>query len=207
MRIVSIADTHGLHKDLILPEGDILIFSGDMCSYGRSDEIKDFYKWLIKQPGKYKVIIGGNHDEPLTRTKNKAYFSDIYYLENDGIEIEGIKIWGSPITPRFGNWFFMKDRGVDIRKVWDLIPKDTDILITHGPAYGILDVAPYPKPESVGCFDLLNKIREIKPKLHIFGHIHDCYGTLKIGETTFINASVVNEDYELVNEPIIHDYN
>uniref|UniRef100_A0A6H2A255 Putative calcineurin-like phosphoesterase n=1 Tax=viral metagenome TaxID=1070528 RepID=A0A6H2A255_9ZZZZ len=209
MKIVAVSDTHNKYKDLILPEGDMLIHSGDLDVFNFSSEVKDFNKWLKKQSFKYKIIVAGNHDKyaQINNQNTRTMLKDsCIYLENSGTEIEGIKIWGSPYSPRFGSWFFMAERGEDIKRYWDLIPKDTNILITHGPAYGILDIVPFPKPEHVGCSDLLNKVKEIKPRLHIFGHIHDCYGIKQIEETTFINASLLNEDYQLVNKPIIYDY-
>jgi Icc-related predicted phosphoesterase len=115
------------------------------------------------------------------------------------VQIEGCTIWGSAITPWFFNWAFNRKRGNDINKHWKLIPSDTQLLITHGPAYGILDAVENEK--HVGCVDLLKKVKEVMPKVHITGHIHEAYGRVKIGDTLFINASVLNEAYQLVNTP------
>jgi Icc-related predicted phosphoesterase len=113
------------------------------------------------------------------------------YLEDSGITIEGLKIWGSPISPNYHSWAFNCERGEEIRKHWDLIPEDTDILITHCPPFGILDFDPEGKPK--GCEDLLTIIQQkVKPRLHIFGHLHDAHGQIQIGETLFVNASMVN---------------
>jgi Icc-related predicted phosphoesterase len=124
----------------------------------------------------------------------------IIYLNDNGITINGINIWGSPISPWFFNWAFNRHRGEAIKKHWDLIPAGTDILITHGPVFGILDKTNTLK--HVGCEDLLKKINEIKPKVHVCGHIHEAYGMEEKSATKFINASVLNDKYELVNKPI-----
>ena len=131
------------------------------------------------------------------------------YLNDSGVEIEGIKIWGSPIQPSFNDWAFNRDRGEDIKKHWDKIPSDTDVLITHGPPMGILDKTA--RGEAVGCRDLFNKVKKINPRVHAFGHIHEAYGMIKKSlarkrkQTVFINASNVNLNYNLVNPPIVID--
>jgi Icc-related predicted phosphoesterase len=114
--------------------------------------------------------------------------------------IDGINIWGSPVSPWFYDWAFNRKRGDDIRKHWDKIPPSTDILITHGPPYGILDKTK--RGELVGCKDILPLIEKIKPRLHVFGHIHEENGMKKIGETIFVNGSVLDERYNLVNEVV-----
>jgi Icc-related predicted phosphoesterase len=137
---------------------------------------------------------------------------DFEYLCDSGTEFEGLKIWGSPWTPVFFNWHFMKKRGEEIKKQWDLIPDDIDILITHGPPFGILDVSGLssrrkPGGFHCGCKDLTQTLERLtKLKLHVFGHIHDGYGKMAIGhkgrEFTCVNASIMDEDYNPVNKPI-----
>jgi len=208
MKIVCIADTHSDYKNLKVPDGDILIHAGDIDAYKFSSALRDFNKWLGSLSHKHKIVIAGNHDgylDNVTVIEIKEILTNAIYLENSKCKIEGINFWGSPITPTFGEWFFMAERGKNINEHWKKIPKNTDILITHGPPYGILDVAPFPKPTSVGCSDLLGKVKEIKPKYHIFGHIHDAYGIYEQNDITFINASVMNEDYDIVNKPIVID--
>ena len=213
MRIVAISDTHGMHRDIKVPNGDVLVCSGDITGYGRLKEIYDFNDWLYELPHKYKIVVAGNHDGCLEKAGCELasiYLSDAIYLENNFCIIEHggkkYKIWGSPITPRFGNWFFMEDRGDKIQKYWDKIPQDTDIIVTHGPAYKTLDKVDFKYGDhNAGCYGLLEKIKEIKPKLHIFGHIHNGYGTKKTENTTFINASICTEDYEPINKPIVID--
>jgi Icc-related predicted phosphoesterase len=128
---------------------------------------------------------------------------NIIYLKNSAAEIDGIKIWGSPYTPWFFNWAFNERRGALISKHWQLIPENTDVLITHGPVFGILDTVI--NEQHVGCKDLLQKIIELKPKVHICGHIHESYGSVKKSGTRFINASLLNEAYELVNKPVVFE--
>jgi len=206
MKLICIADTHCNYKNLEVPEGDILIHAGDIDAYQYSSELKDFNKWLGKLPHKYKIVIGGNHDKYLFETdtnKIRSYLTNAIYLENSGCEIEKIKFWGSPVTPRFGRWFFMAERGADINEYWKMIPKDTDILITHGPPYNILDAVAFSYGNHhVGCSELLNIIKKIKPKFHIFGHIHSSSGIYKEDNTTFVNASILDEDYQVAYEPI-----
>jgi Icc-related predicted phosphoesterase len=156
------------------------------------------------------VFIGGNHDFPLEKyplmLKNTVMPEGTYYLNDSGVEIEGLKIWGSPIQPWFYNWAFNRDRGADIKKHWDLIPSDINILITHGPPYKILDETlrwnPVNPSKNVGCEDLTNKIKELNDlKVHIFGHIHEGYGEENIDGIKYLNASVLNTYYEMVNRP------
>ena len=206
MKFVAISDTHGKHQKLSLPEGDVLIHAGDFSSMGKEYEIKDFLDWFSKTDFTYKILIAGNHDFFFEKISHNPAFleefipSNVIYLNDSEVEIEKVKIWGSPIQPWFYNWAFNRYRGEDIRRHWNKIPADTDILITHGPVFGILDKTT--RNESVGCEDLLQKVEEIKPKYHICGHIHEAYGYIKQGDTTFINASVLDENYILKNKAV-----
>jgi Icc-related predicted phosphoesterase len=181
----------------------VLLHAGDITYRGRKDEVEDFLKWFSAQPFRYKIFIAGNHDfffqKANAEALEKMIPKDVIYLNDSGIEIEGIKVWGSPITPFFFNWAFNRFRGATINKHWNLIPKDTDILITHGPVFGILDQVM--NGNHVGCKDLLKKVQSIKPKVHICGHIHESNGKKKSNDTLFINACVLNESYELINLP------
>lgn len=204
MKFVAISDTHGQHKKLVLPEGDAIIHAGDISTRGRTEEIIEFLDWFKNLPYKYKIFISGNHDFYFERTPSaeieKLIPPNVIYLNDSGINIEGINIWGSPITPTFFNWAFNRDRGKEISAHWDLIPSNTDILITHGPVYNILDEVT--RGGNVGCEDLLKKINAVKPKVHIFGHIHEAYGQKIVEHTHFINASVLDEDYVLQNSAV-----
>lgn len=204
MKFTVISDTHGKHENLFLPEADVLIHAGDVSQRGKESEVTDFLNWFKKQDHEFKIFIAGNHDFFFER-EDKAYIrklipKNVIYLNDKSVLINGIKIWGSPITPWFYDWAFNRNRGTDISKHWNLIPANTDVLITHGPVYGILDQTTH--GEHVGCEDLLKKIKEINPKVHICGHIHEAYGSIEKSGTTFINASVLNERYVLKNSPL-----
>jgi len=208
MDITFISDTHGLHRRLKLTPGTVLIHTGDVTEYGSEDEVADFLFWFSKQPFSYKVFIAGNHDlflEECTPAKRKKMIpSDIIYLQNSGIEIKGLKIWGSPVTPYFLGMAFNARQGTEIRKVWNKIPAGTDILITHGPPKGVLD-------NGVGDEELLLQVFKIQPAVHCFGHAHGQNGMETVNGTTFINASIVNSldslqsaEYKVVGKPIIY---
>jgi Icc-related predicted phosphoesterase len=217
IKITFFSDTHSMHGMLDLGKytpfigSDIVAFAGDLMTSGyNKNEILNFVEWFKNMPVAHKVMIAGNHDrlfEKMDLNEIEAIFKDtgIHYLNDSGIEIMNINFWGSPIQPWFHNWAFNRMAGDDIEKHWKIIPEDVDVLITHGPAYGILDqvVSGYDRGKHVGCPQLLKHIQErIKPKFHVCGHIHEGYGIETVGETTYINASVLNEDYKLVNDPI-----
>ncbi|MBE8222231.1 MAG: metallophosphoesterase [Bdellovibrionales bacterium] len=205
MKLTFISDTHNHHSKLNLTSGDILIHCGDFTNKGSISDVENFSTWMQKQNFKYKIVISGNHDFGLEDERRFVSESllkekDIIYLNDTGIEIKGIKFWGSPVQPAFRNWAFNKERGEEIKKHWDLIPQNTDVLITHGPAFGILDKCK--TGENVGCKELLTAVNNIKPKIHAFGHIHEAYGTQETNGIKFINASNLNELYQCSNLPI-----
>ena len=200
MRIISISDTHNRHHELKLPAGDLLIHCGDFTEGGTRLETLDFLKWFSNQTHPYKILISGNHDFFFEKNKKdlKSMIpNNIIYLENEGISIKGLHIWGSPHTPGNGNWAFNLERGRGIRIKWNLIPANTDILVTHTPPYGILDESKTYR--NIGCEELLKKIVDIKPKLHLFGHVHDDYGKKQIGETLFVNSAIIDRKSRLIN--------
>src|ERR1035437_5035200 len=167
MKLVLISDTHCQHKALKMPEGDILIHAGDWTHSGEEALTVEFVRWFNSQPYKYKVFIAGNHDfyperHPLSfRTLVRTVAPDCIYLEDESVIVEGYKIHGSPVSPEFCNWAFNRYRGSDIQKHWDLIPSDTEILITHGPILGygdMLSSAGSEPGKSIGCIDLRNTI-------------------------------------------------
>lgn len=205
MKIVFISDTHGQHRKLKnLPKADLIIHGGDVSKLGKAHEVEDFIHWFLRLDYAHKIFIAGNHDFYFEDYSpdfiQKKLTSNCHYLCNSGVEIEGVKIWGSPITPTFFNWAFNEDRGKAIEKYWNMIPVDTDILLTHGPVKGMLDRTI--SDINAGCEDLLNTVKKVKPKFHLFGHIHEAYGKEKVKETTFVNGSLLNEKYELVNSPV-----
>lgn len=210
MKILHISDTHGYH--LQFPESrfegiDLVIHSGDAANYlnpaQNSHEMFEFLEWYTKVPVKYKIFVAGNHDTSVeARLITRENFSDrgIVYLENEYTEIEGIKIFGTPIVPRYGNWAFMKDRGT-IDRFWKKITKPMDVFVVHGPPKGILDYT-YKREdnriEMCGCSSLRTHIRRLNPKLVLFGHIHNCkdivnnYSFYKDG-ITYSNAACVED--------------
>ncbi|UGS19883.1 metallophosphatase domain-containing protein [Flavobacterium cyclinae] len=206
MQITTLSDTHGLHHQLQLPGGDLLIHAGDVCNRGTQEEATNFIDWFEKQSYTYKIFIAGNHDfffENFTQQEIQDILpKNIFYLNDTGIEIDGINIWGSPITPEFHNWAFNRKRGEEINKHWQLIPNNTDILITHGPAFGILDKTMHNL--NVGCEKLLKAVKNIQPKYHVFGHIHEAFGSLNEKETTYINTSSLDLFYKIRNTPFFH---
>jgi Icc-related predicted phosphoesterase len=200
MKIGMISDTHLFHP-VIDTECDIMIHAGDAGRYGTTSEIKKFIKWYRYIPAKHKLFVPGNHDACMEDSRGQDLFkaTGIKLLMGESIEIDGIKIWGSPVTPQFYDWSFMMSRGEDIGKHWNEIPLDTDIVITHGPPFGIGDAVPNAAGRrNAGCIKLLNRIYEVRPKIHVFGHIHEGAGLWwadDISETNFVNASSVDWTY------------
>lgn len=204
MRVAFISDTHNRHQQVVLPSADILIHAGDVSGRGTQKEIEDFLVWFSSQPHKYKIFIAGNHDFFIQQNPEKFQSilpKNVIYLQDEMVEIEGKKIYGSPWTPRFMNWAFMREKGRDISLVWKKIPSNIDVLITHGPAFGFHDEV-YTGIQ-VGCEDLALELERIKPKYFLFGHIHECYGVTERGGITFMNGAVLNERYVLQNAPLV----
>jgi Icc-related predicted phosphoesterase len=209
MKLTFFSDTHRNHDKLQFNGGDVLVFCGDLTSRGSLADVESFANFTSKLDYQHKVVIAGNHDfcfENQERALAERIFKDhgLIYLNDSGVEINGVKFWGSPIQPWFHNWAFNRARGEAIKKHWDLIPNDIDILITHGPPAGVLDLCHH--GERVGCADLLMSVAAIKPRVHAFGHIHECYGTVEIGKTLFVNACNLNEKYLVTNPPIDIDF-
>lgn len=222
-KIVCISDTHTYHNRMTnpIPEGDILIHAGDSTGRGSLESIQDFCKWYGSLPHRHKILISGNHDFGFEKS---AFLAEgiperfnITYLRDSFVIVEGLKIYGSPWTPRFFDWAFNLDREGDaIKAVWDLIPPDIDVLVTHGPPEGILDYVPPNKSLDafgykqghVGCEELSKKIEELTNlKLHVFGHIHSQYGIAYKSNTTYVNAAICTEGYEPINAPIVVELN
>ncbi len=207
MRIVAISDTHGQHEAFTkaIPECDLLIHSGDFMALGEKlQEIVSFNEWLGRLPCRQAIVVAGNHEVAFEKKPQAARGSitNAIYLQDSGVTVNGLRIWGSPVQPRFYDWAFNRDRGDDIKRHWDLIPLDTDVLITHGPPHGILDRS---GGTNCGCEQLLLAVRRVKPALHIFGHIHAGHGSQNIGGTQFVNAAVVNEQYAPAYGPVTID--
>jgi len=214
LKIVAISDTHGQHNKLVLPEGDVLVHAGDWSRRGEEIDTINFLMWFDEQDYNHKVFIAGNHCWFTERYPEE--FQDLLdehaptciYLQDSGTTIEGIEFWGSPVQPEFFNWAWNRKRGKQIKKHWDLIPDTTQVLITHGPPQGIGDMVTMGMSpncgQNVGCLDLIETIEQRlhKLKLHIFGHIHTGHGEYEQDGKTFINASVLNDQYMMSYPPI-----
>lgn len=204
MKIVCISDTHGKWNKLTIPECDLLISAGDYSFRGETHIVRDFHKWMSKQPARYFISVQGNHE--LAVEKNFHFYQQlveqidprIYFIDEGSIEIEGVKIHCSAITPEFCNWAWNRQRGAQIKRHWDAIPDDTQVLVTHGPRAMILDrLVDY---NHVGCEDLGNRIDELKHlKLHVFGHIHCASGEMSFNGVKYINAAICDEQYKPTN--------
>lgn len=215
LKILLFSDTHGKHGELkIEGEYDIAFFSGDAGTYRSPYQneagILNFIEWYSSLKNiKHKVWIAGNHctsiEHGLIDAKKLSEEKGLIYLQHESIEIEGLKIFGSPYTPRFGyGWAFNVDRGESMKRYWSEIPDDTEFLIVHGPPYGILDAVM--SGERVGCEDMIERINNLKNlKLVQYGHIHEDYGHELINDVHYINASVLNLRYELQNKPFIFE--
>lgn len=205
-KVVFISDTHNLHAKVKIPSCDILVHAGDATGRGTMQEITSFLFWFSQQPAKHKVLCLGNHDHLGERNPSmlKILLSEhpsITYLENSSAEVMGLKFWGSPWTPRFYDWAFNADPDKLI-EVWSTIPEGIDVLVTHGPPFGILDETE--EGVNAGCKILLHEIQtRAKPKYHVAGHIHEGYGTKVVDGITYINASSCNRKYQPVNPPIV----
>ena len=215
MKITFISDTHNKHAQVTssLPGGDLLIHAGDMSSMGHKHEIQQFLKWFNGLNNyTHKIFIAGNHDwgfqeNPVMCKEQLDFYNKVTYLQ-DNLEVIGedyetpVKVYGSPWQPEFYNWAFnLPKNGEELKEVWDMIPEGIDILITHGPAWGVLDNVEGNRNVHLGCELLAEKIKQIKPKIHICGHIHTGHGHYFDGHTHYFNASVLNEQYFYSNTP------
>lgn len=207
MKTVLVSDTHEQEDQIRLPEGELLIHAGDLTDRGSIVAVIKCAKWMGAQDFKHKVVIMGNHEvggEFLKNKEMRRIFADhgLIYLEDSGCEIEGLKLWGSPVSPRFFDWEWNRDRGADIKRHWDLIPTDIDVLITHSPPYGILDNTPH--GDKIGCKDLLDRIKQLPNlKLSVFGHLHHRGSEhLEQDGVLFVNAAICTEAYAPTNLPI-----
>jgi len=217
-RLTFISDTHTKHDKLngFLPGGDLLLCAGDISSRGYITELENFFKWFDGIDNyDTKVFIAGNHDFGFQDENEKIKglltgYKTIDYLQDERMDLfdeedQQLVIYGSPWQPEFHNWAFNLPRGEKIKEKWDLIPNDVDILITHGPPFSKLDYVPY-NNINVGCEELLLKVQQIKPKIHLFGHIHSGRNVVFSDGTLYVNAAILNDRYEFRNKPITVDF-
>lgn len=220
MKIVCISDTHTFHDQVVVPEGDVLVHAGDATFRGKPREVLPFLDWLGAQPCARKVLIAGNHDWGYQLDDRAMYVArcaelGIDYLQDSEVVIDGVKFYGSPWQPWFCDWAFNLPRGKALASVWDRIPEDVNVLVTHGPPFGILDEtgiayqAAGARPNQ-GCEDLRTRLEHLHSlRLHVFGHIHESYGCENVTwhdpkqSVTFVNAASCNRAYRPVNPPIV----
>jgi Icc-related predicted phosphoesterase len=214
VKICCISDTH--LNQLEIPECDLLIHAGDFSFVGKMVDVIEVNQWFgkLKEKGTVKEIIAiaGNHDWICEKNPSwvKETFTNCIYLDEEPCEVFGFKVFGSAWSPFFNNWAFNAQRGNEIARHWKKIPDDTQILVTHGPPYGILDVNTEEVyslplgPEHLGCEELRKRIDQLKDlKLNVFGHIHSSSGVEEHNGVKFVNASVLNESYEVIFKPIV----
>lgn len=201
MIIDCIGCLHGCKPALL--GGDLLIVTGDLTARDEAWEHDLFQDWIDEQDYVKKIVIAGNHDGFLERKGYHIvsdYMKPIKYLEDTSTKFESVKIYGSPWTPSFGDWHFMKERGNPIKEMWDKIPEGIEILITHGPPFGIQDQTK--REHCCGCEELRIAIDRIRPRLHVFSHIHEGYGHVLCNGVLHVNCAIMNEHYKPLNKPI-----
>ena len=200
--IVFLSDTHGYYSGLEIPAGDIIVHAGDFGHQGTLSELKQFHSWYASLPHQHKLFVAGNHDWCFERepSEARAMLSGITYLQDQSVTFMGIKFYGSPWQPWFHDWAFNFPRGEKLAEVWAKVPEDTNVLVTHSPPHGILDLAK--RGALCGCEELLKRVKVINPTYHLFGHIHECYGTQQVGFTTFVNGCICDIRYRPVNQAV-----
>lgn len=214
MKIVAISDTHGSHRQLVIPECDMLVHAGDITNMGELPMFNDFVRWFAEQPAKRKVFVAGNHDfccQKMPHVIKGMIPSNVVYLENDWAILDNIAIYGSPWTPYFYDWAYNgtdreegDDQGPNLNSIWSRCPTELDIMITHGPMHGHL--SKNREGHECGSKMLLKHVKRVKPKIHICGHIHEGYGHKIVAwedgsSTRCYNVSSLGRDYETINKP------
>jgi predicted phosphodiesterase len=210
MRIVCLSDTHNRTDDLAVPDGDVLLHAGDLTSHGKPEEFARVARWLLQLPHAHKVVVAGNHDfllqdRPQEARALLAAVPGLIYLEDELATVAGLRIWGTPWQPWFYDWAFNLPRnGDELAAVWARVPAGVDVLLSHSPAHGILDRTR--RGDAVGCERLRLELPRIRPRLHVFGHIHEAYGELVVDGTHHVNASTCDLQYRAVQAPIVVDW-
>lgn len=202
LKIIGISDTHCRHNKVKVPKCDILIHAGDHSRFGLQYEFENFINWFATQKADKKIFIPGNHDIFLYKEKeyveNLSKKLGVIFLSDSGVELHGIKFYGFPWTPRWGPWAFMCEENEMNYRVGQ-IPNNTDVLISHGPPLNHCD---YNGKRNVGCKPLLERLKSIKPKLVVCGHIHEGYGvSYSDFGSTIVNVAQLNSFHFIKNNP------
>jgi Icc-related predicted phosphoesterase len=215
MKITFISDTHTKHHQVTsqLPGGDLLVHAGDFSSRGYEHEIDGFFDWFNGLDNyTNKIVIAGNHDfmfedDPMLAKDIISHYPNVTYLQDD-LEVIGevyqdsVKVWGSPWQPEFNNWAFNLPRNSEVlNEKWNQILHNMDIVVTHGPAWGHLDTV-VGQSINLGCELLAERLKVVKPKIHVCGHIHSGYGYKFHEGTHYFNAAVLGEDYVFTQKPM-----
>lgn len=224
VRFVCISDTHncGGRMRHAVPPGDVLLHAGDFTMAGSAKEVDAFSAFLGTLPHRHKLVIAGNHElsfDPgttwLAASREQAAVDDAVsamkrrlvnctYLQDSEATVFGLKVYGSPWQPWHNDWAFNLQRGRALLDKWERIPSDTDVLLTHTPPIGHGDLCVL--DQHVGCVELLGVVqRRVRPRFHVFGHIHEGYGMTTDGQTVFVNAAICDVRYRPVNAPLIFD--
>ena len=206
LRLVCLSDTHNHHDRLSVPDGDVLLHAGDFTGGGTAREVEAFGEFLAGLPHREKIVIAGNHDFLFEREPERArsLLGDVTYLQDSGAHVAGLSVWGSPWQPWFHDWAFNLPRGAALAEKWELVPESVDLLVTHGPPRGILDTTF--DGRRVGCEELELARARIRPRLHLFGHIHEAYGTHRADGILSVNACNCDLCYRPVNAPVVIDW-
>ena len=203
MKLIIISDTHGKHDSLGKLSGDVLIHCGDIGIGSRPtlDQVLDLDAWFGTQDFQLKLCIGGNHDFALQSSArhNPSLFKNAEYLEDRAVAFGDLLFYGAPWIPDLKDWAYYLD-DTELRARWAKIPSETDVLITHTPPSGFLDRNS--SGRSCGCIALRERVMQVKPRLHCFGHIHASAGTAVDQGTIFVNAAVVDRTYKIARPPI-----
>lgn len=202
MRLVAVADIHTFQDDLDVPEGDVFICAGDLCRGGTLGELAPVAAWIRSLPHPTKIVVAGNHDWCFARAPERArelLGDGVVYLEDSGVGVGGLSVWGSPWQPAFNDWAYNLPRGAPLAAKWALIPGDTDVLVTHCPPAGIGDR--FSGGKGIGCEELAAAVARVSPRLHVFGHVHQDGGLWQIDGVTYLNATT----WECERRPTVVD--
>lgn len=209
MRLVCLSDTHNLAESVTVPDGDVLLHAGDLTQRGTREEVERAARWLGTLPHRHKVVVAGNHDfffqkEPQRARALLEGVPGIVYLADEEATVDGLRIYGTPWQPWFYDWAFNLPRdGDELARIWAAVPAGVDVLLSHSPAHGILDRTA--GGDAVGCERLRLELPRIRPRLHVFGHIHEAYGDVTIDATRHVNASTCDLRYRAVQAPVVID--